>query len=130
MKFSLNKIKEIAAFNKVLEKRVGLVKHEYSKTLWENLYEITPRNTGAAAASWNISLNTPNYSFSLSKTSNSFSLTVPGIDQDVFIATGCPYMYKLNNGWSQKAPTNFIERCITIANNQLNLIIKEVKEIN
>lgn len=127
MKFSLNKLSDIQKYSDVLTKRITNVKRDYAYTLWNNLYQETPKRTGAAAASWNVSLDTPNYSFDPNKTSNSFSLTITNIDSKVFLATGCPYMNRLNYGWSEQAPANFIERCITISNQELPQIINKYK---
>jgi hypothetical protein len=45
MKFSLNKLAEISQYGKILEKRVSESKRLYAKTIWEQLYLDTPRNT-------------------------------------------------------------------------------------
>lgn len=97
MKFSLNNQKQIKQYIETLKQRVNYVKQKYAQSVWTNLYTATPRKTGAAAASWNISLNSPDYSFSPSKTSNAYiSVKCNNVQDTVIVATGCPYMAKLN----------------------------------
>ena len=81
---------------KALEQRISYVKQKYTETLWTNLYTNTPRKSGAAAASWNVSLNSPDYSFSPSKTSNAYISVKCNIQDSLVLATGCPYMNRLN----------------------------------
>ena len=119
MKFSLNNSKQVAKYMKVLQQRVNYVKQKYAQTLWTNLYTTTPRKSGAAAASWNISLNSPDYTFSPTKTSNAYISIKCNMKDTLVVATGCPYMARLNYGWSKQAPANFIETCITISKNQI-----------
>lgn len=87
MKFSLNKLSEINAYSKALEKRVKYVKTKYIENLWRILYHDTPRDTGAAAASWNISVGSPNYSWFKDKTSNSYISINCDINDTLYIAT-------------------------------------------
>lgn len=96
MKFSLNNQKQLAKYMKVLQQRVNYVKQKYAQSVWTKLYTTTPRKTGAAAASWNISLNSPDYSFSPAKTSNTYISIKCNLQDTIVVATGCPYMAKLN----------------------------------
>ena len=79
--------------------------------LWKELYTLTPKDTGAARSSWNISVNTPNYEFDPSKTNTSISIPQSKINDTLVLATGCPYMSVLNNRLvstgTQKFYTNF-----------------------
>ena len=122
MTFNLDNLTEVEKYNKILDKRLEYIEREYARSLWEHLYTITPRDTGAAAASWNVTLNAPDYTFDINKKFNSFTLTSNRKTDNIYISTGCPYMRRLNYGWSQKAPVNFIENCITMAKNDLNSI--------
>lgn len=96
MKFSLNNPKQVNKYIETLKQRVNYVKQKYAQSVWTNLYTTTPRKTGAAAASWNISLNSPDYSFSPTKTSNAYISIKCNIQDTIVVATGCPYMNRLN----------------------------------
>ena len=120
MKFKFDK-RGIAIYTETLNKRVAEVKKTFTELLWKELYDITPRDTGAAAASWNISINVPNYQFDPQKKSNTlYDINNINIKDSLYISTGCPYMNRLNNGWSQKAPINFIQISVYNANVKLN----------
>lgn len=77
----------------------------------------TPKDTGRAAASWNASARTANYT-TKGPTYNSPGTAVKdGIDttrmgramDDYYVANAIDYLGKLNDGHSQKAPAGFIE---------------------
>lgn len=97
MKFNLNDKTQISKYRQLLGRRVNYIKNKVAEDLWANLYTTTPRATGAAAASWNISLNQPDYTFDINKTSNVYIDLNCNLNDEIIIATGCPYMLKLNN---------------------------------
>lgn len=97
MKFSLNNLKAVAQYNALLEKRVAYVQESYVNDLTQELYESTPKDTGAAASSWTASREVPIGYFSLSRTSGPTKLKRSGkIARKLFVSTGCPYMRRLN----------------------------------
>lgn len=108
MKFKLNK-NGIKSYTKILHKRLMHVEKKGIEYLWNELYIKTPIDTGAARSSWNISINVPNYSFQPSKKSNSLQMPEFNINDTLIIASGCPYIKVLNNGWSKQAPANFFQ---------------------
>lgn len=123
MKFKLNK-HGIKNYSKVLNKRLMHIEKKGIEYLWNELYFKTPIDTGAARSSWNISVNVPNYSFDKNKKTNNLSIPDYKINDTLIIASGCPYIKVLNNGWSKQAPKNFVQ--ISIVNtikymNKLNV---------
>lgn len=126
MRFKLDK-SGIKKFKGVLAKRLKEVENKSMEYLWKELYTLTPKDTGAARSSWNISVNTPNYEFDPSKTNTSISIPQSKINDTLVLATGCPYMSVLNNGWSQQAPKNFIQ--ISILNTKKYINTLSVKGI-
>lgn len=126
MKFKLNK-HGIKNYSKVLNKRLMHVEKKGIEYLWNELYLKTPIDTGAARSSWNISVNVPNYSFDKNKKTNSLLIPDYKINDTLIIASGCPYIKVLNNGWSQQAPKNFVQ--ISIVNTIKYMRKLNVKEI-
>lgn len=97
MKFSLNDLKAVARYNELLEKRLAFVQESFVNDLTQELYESTPKDTGAAASSWTASREVPIRYFSLSRTSGPQKLTRSGrFARKLFVSTGCPYMRRLN----------------------------------
>lgn len=127
MKFSMNK-SGIKLYKNVLNKRVMYVEKKFITYLWRTLYIQTPLDTGAARSSWNISINTPNYSWNPNKKTNSLKIPNYKINDTLIISSGCPYMKVLNDGWSKQAPKNFIQ--ISILNSKRYIDSLNVKDIN
>ena len=92
----MNDRNAVKKYTQLLQKRVNYVKQKYAQTVWKNLYTNTPIKTGAARASWNISLNVPDYEFNANKTSNTFISLNCKIQDTIIVASGCPYMMRLN----------------------------------
>lgn len=127
MKFKMDKA-GINAYIKQLEKRIMYVEKKSVEYLWTELYNKTPVRTGAARSSWNISVNTPNYYFDKNKTTNQLVIPNYKFTDNLVIATGCPYIHILNNGWSQQAPANFVEMAYINTKNYVNkLQIKDIE---
>lgn len=85
----------------------------------------TPVDEGTAVYSWIVSIGTKDDS---EKTSDSkeaaraqmVSIEAPKLSRavagiDVFVQNNQPYIGRLNDGYSQKAPKNFVEESISIA---------------
>jgi hypothetical protein len=127
MKFKLNK-HGVKNYTKVLEKRLMHVEKKGIEYLWNELYTKTPMDTGAARSSWNISVNAPNYSFDKNKKSNSLQVPSFKVNDSLIIASGCPYIKVLNDGWSKQAPKNFIQ--ISVINTKKYMNSLRIKELN
>lgn len=127
MKFKLNK-HGIKNYSKLLNKRIMYLESQGIKYLWNELYTKTPVDTGAARSSWNISVNNPDYSFNKNKKTNSLSIPQFKINDSLIIASGCPYIKILNNGWSKQAPKNFVQISVINATKYMNkLNIKDIE---
>ena len=87
MKFSLNKVSEVQRYTLELLDRVSNAQGELASMVQDELISSTPKRSGAAAASWNISENAPNYSFSISKNSPDRRKIKPETDSPIYIAT-------------------------------------------
>jgi len=79
------------AFKKQIEREISSKLDSVSKAILSDLKEVTPKDTGAAANSWEVT--------NLDKEKLSFEINN---DKD--------YIKYLNAGSSQQAPANFIER--------------------
>ena len=121
MKFQLNR-SGIKAYKKVLQKRLMNIQKEGISFLWKQLYNQTPRDTGAAAASWTITVNNPIYHFDKNKTSATLSIPQFTINDTLIISTGCPYMSVLNDGNSDQAPQNFIQLAVAATVRYVNIL--------
>ena len=127
MKFKLNK-HGIKNYTKLLNKRIMYIEAKGIEYLWNELYVKTPKDTGAARSSWNVSINNPDYSFDKTKKTNVFKLPNFKINDSLIIASGCPYIRVLNDGWSKQAPANFVQISVINAKKYINKI--NVKGIN
>lgn len=127
MKFKLNK-HGIKNYTKLLNKRIMHIEAKGIEYLWNELYVKTPKDTGAARSSWNVSINNPDYSFDKTKKTNVFKLPSFKINDSLIIASGCPYIRVLNDGWSKQAPENFVQISVINAKKYINKL--NVKGIN
>lgn len=127
MKFKLNK-HGIKNYTKLLNKRIMYIEAKGIEYLWNELYVKTPIDTGAARSSWNVSVNNPDYSFDKTKKTNVFKLPNFKINDSLIIASGCPYIRVLNDGWSKQAPENFVQISVINAKKYINKL--NVKGIN
>ena len=126
MKFKLNK-HGIKNYSKILNKRMMYLEKKGIEYLWNELYIKTPIDTGAARSSWNISVNNPDYSFNKNKKINSLVIPQFKINDTLIIASGCPYIKVLNNGWSEQAPKNFVQ--ISVINSVKYMNKLKIKDI-
>lgn len=127
MKFKLNK-HGIKNYTKLLNKRLMYIEAKGIEYLWNELYIKTPIDTGAARSSWNVSVNNPDYSFDKTKKTNVFKLPNFKINDTLIIASGCPYIRVLNDGWSKQAPENFVQ--ISVINAKKYISKLNAKGIN
>lgn len=79
----------------------------------------TPRDTGAASGDWLASVGSPNNSGSdnLDRQAaiNQGSAVISGADdyETIYIQNNEPYIQRLNEGWSEQAPSGYIDKIIT-----------------
>jgi hypothetical protein len=97
----------------------------------------TPILTGRAAASWNVSRGTPDYSVKSPDYNNPSSapsdgnIDIEGVPGTPFYVTNAiPYLPQLNNGSSTKAPAAFVETTYYEMLAKLPRIVMEVRKLN
>lgn len=95
---------------KPLEKRVRAVALKVDS----ELVNTTPVDTGRARANWLPTLNIPaNYSnASLTPQSPEDVTKAFKITDTIYITNNLPYINRLNDGYSQKAPAGFVQMAI------------------
>lgn len=96
MTFNLSNLNEVKKYSKVLNKRASWVLNEYIKTVYNSLYQLAPKRSGALASSFNISVNSPDNTFDPNKTSPSIYSFNYNIKDNIYISTGCPYASYVN----------------------------------
>lgn len=96
------------------------LKKEIAEDIYSNLVETTPRDTGLARSSWDMSRNAPkNYSILKPKPPEGRkkgqpfidppTMTVPEGDGNLFIFNNLSYVYWLNFGTRKIVPRGFVE---------------------
>ena len=89
----------------------------------------TPRDTGRAAANWLPALNVPRRD-EVGKAGDEFpnplakaasEIVGVKIGDSIFLSNNLPYILRLNDGHSKKAPSGFVEAAIRVAINSLGL---------
>jgi len=114
---------------------VSDVMRKVTLDLWTGITQRTPVDTGRARANWFVNVGSPSKQLDLYPEFKTNFRTVAGkrvrisnnvipapqvpdlskIDgtQDVFISNNLPYIKRLDEGWSQQAPSGMIEGAIT-----------------
>lgn len=125
MTFNFDKI-GIKAYVKLLERRTNEVRKKYLELLSHNLYELSPKRTGAMSSNYNISVNGPNFNWDPNKTTPDFYIPTFTIKDDVYMTNNCPYIMYVNYGTSRQVGQNFIERAELKSKEELNSFIKTI----
>jgi len=80
------------------------------------IIQSTPVDTGRARANWNISVNSVIYTTTDSTSAPDTNPTLDYKEGDTYyISNNLPYIQRLNDGYSQQAPANFVEKGIELA---------------
>lgn len=95
--------------------------------IWRDVSIGTPVDTGRAKGEWRVSLETPNFSETgdldetpkgqVSGSRSNDALSVIGRARSIkyptlYISNPLPYISRLNQGWSDQAPSMFVESAI------------------
>lgn len=94
----------------------------------KNLINDTPKDTGQAAANWQVGINElPSFKPGYTDVSGALASALSEIDrreagQFVRITNQTPYIGLLNTGHSKQAPAMFVERAIARARRKIRLI--------
>jgi hypothetical protein len=111
--------KDMAGVAKRVEAGGNKVVRKASLQILSNVTLATPVDTGRARANWITSINSRSQlqrptiisaGASVSEGASLIRATVAG--SVVYIQNNLPYINRLNNGWSQRAPAGFVERAI------------------
>lgn len=104
--------------SKELSEFVGETLRELAIDIDRRVILETPVDTGAARSNWLASIGGPDMStaeIDIGAALQKGAVTISGAqDYDtVFISNNLPYIERLNEGWSQQAPTGYIDQIIT-----------------
>lgn len=104
---------DLAGLARELGIEVSTVIKKVTIDVWGRVTELTPVDTGRARASWHITDSPGNDKPEEPGTYGPPLLPrhVPNADI-LYIVNGLPYIGKLNDGWSDKAPAGFVEMAV------------------
>ena len=103
----------LRAFNDLAEKRATRTLRRYSMKALQMIVEGTPVLTGCCRANWIVSIGKLQRIYNAKKTDKGGGATVGAgltrissaqLGTDVFIENSCPYVFRLENGWSRQKP--------------------------
>lgn len=114
------------------KKVVGLTEAVTRKTAFDidaELVQQTPVDTGRARSNWLPSINTPRNDTVEAGAKPDILPVISSykIDETICIANNLPYIERLNNGWSQQAPTpSWVEATVAKYRSQMKRSIKAI----
>ena len=103
----------LKAFNDLAEKKATRMLRRYAMKGLQMIVEGTPVLTGCCRANWIVSVGQLQKRFDQKKADKSGTITVNAglariesvkLGTDVFIENSCPYVFRLENGWSRQKP--------------------------
>lgn len=106
-------VKGLQDFNAIAEKKSTRQLRRYSLKALGMIVVGTPVLTGCCRGNWLVSLASLQKKFSKSKTDKSGNETINAglvhiesakLGTDVYIENSCPYVFRLENGWSRQKP--------------------------
>lgn len=109
----------LEAFNVYAEKQATRMIRRYSMKALQMIVEGTPVLTGCCRANWIVSTGTLQRQYNAMKTDKTGTETVKGglariesvkLGTDVLIENSCPYVLRLENGWSRQKPAGSMIR--------------------
>jgi hypothetical protein len=108
------------AYENKVEKPIESKTRETALILYGELVKNTPVDTGRAKANWNIDINTVDTSKTENTTSQHKNITKTKITDTVFVSNHLPYIERLDQGYSQQAPSGFVDQSIQVAKAKAN----------
>jgi len=115
------------SIKKYLVKEVTKEVQEVGVNLLSALSVKTPVDEGTAVYSWITSIGKTDDSLRKSDSKEAARSQMVAVESpklltaiagvDVYVQNNQPYIERLNNGWSEKAPSNFVESAIAVAVN-------------
>lgn len=109
----------LEAFNDYAEKQATRMIRRYSMKALQMIVEGTPVLTGCCRGNWIVSVGTLQRQYNAMKTDKTGTETVKGglariesvkLGTDVLIENSCPYVLRLENGWSRQKPAGSMIR--------------------
>lgn len=103
----------LKAFNDHAEQKATRMLRRYSMKALQLIVEGTPVLTGCCRANWIVSVGQLRKRYDQKKADKSGTITVNAglariesvkLGTDVFIENSCPYVFRLENGWSRQKP--------------------------
>lgn len=127
--------KDLNRFTRKTDELLEEVFVETAKEVRDKVAEKTPIDTGRHSASWNASVNAPNYHAKPESYNNPTGAPKDGevdlegfkLGQTLYVANGAPVIALLNAGWSQQAPAGFIEGVAAEIKNMIPLQIARLR---
>lgn len=113
---------------KVLKKHKDVVRYT-ALTVFTQIVQNTPVDTGRARSNWHIDVNNvdvrlvePNNEDPSAKAMN--ATATYKIDDRIFISNNLPYIRRLDEGYSQQAPAGFVDAAIQVGVRQAEELAK------
>lgn len=106
----------VARFAERIPGRIGKVKRLAAFHIWNGVTIQTPRDTGRAAASWNMAVE--NADLSVAPEAESVPMPMPPTigkvapGRRIVISNNLPYIVPLNDGHSTQAPAGFVQSVV------------------
>ena len=129
MKFKFDK-NGIAKYNKLLQKRINKVKEKEIEILLNELYTLSPKDTGRLASNYYCTVNTNIAPYDENKFTPTFNIPKFTLNDQVYVVNGCPYLQYVNYGTISILPQNFIERAIFNSKYKLQSYLKEIGQMD
>lgn len=105
--------KGLKAFNDYAEKQATRTLRRYSMKALQMIVIGTPVLTGCCRANWKVSVGKLSHDYNPKKKDKSGNPAIQAglarlksiaLGTDVFIENSCPYVFRLENGWSRQQP--------------------------
>ena len=120
--------KRIRAFADTIPERGNTIKKALAKEFLTTVVPATPVKSGKARSNWMVGVGSRNVgtresgitpSGDVSLTQGARAIQTAKVGQAIHISNNLPYIQRLNSGWSQQAPSGFIERAFAAAKSLL-----------
>lgn len=112
-------VKGLQDFNRICEQKATRQLRRYSMKALEMIVSGTPVLTGCCRGNWRVSIGSLSREFDKDTKDKSGGETIKAglariesatLGNDVFIENSCPYVMRLENGWSRQKPAGSMIR--------------------
>jgi hypothetical protein len=121
---------DLMAFSDQLNIGIGQARRRVALEMFQKITQRTPRDTGRAAAAWNLSDGAPNPAVP-PEGKDAYALPSPAPISDrpfevTFVANALPYIERLEfEGWSKQAPNGFARIVIAETEAEVQALMKK-----